>query len=111
MRVHLIKKQSIEDFVRRNPGSAGSFSAWYSIIRKVDWHMPQDILSTFRSADILGKGTNRVVFNIGGNAYRMICTYYFGRNRVHLFVKWIGTHDAYSKVCDKGRQYTIDMFG
>ncbi|WP_394367549.1 type II toxin-antitoxin system HigB family toxin [Mangrovibacterium lignilyticum] len=34
------------------------------------------------------KGSNRVVFNIGGNKYRVICQYYFGRQKVHLFIKW-----------------------
>jgi len=68
-----------------------------------------EIISTFNSADILGKGSNRVVFNIGGNNYRIICKYYFGDMRVHLFVKWIGTHVAYTKLCNDGKQYEIEL--
>ena len=110
MKLHLIKKQSIEDYVLKNARSRTSFEIWLSIIKQVDWSEPNDIISTFNSADILGKNTDRVVFNIGGNNYRMICKYYFGDARVHLFVKWIGTHAAYSTLCNDGKQYEIDVY-
>jgi mRNA interferase HigB len=32
-----------------------------------DWNEPGDISETFRSADLLGNGSNRVVFDIAGN--------------------------------------------
>ena len=62
------------------------------------------------AADILGNGCQRVVFNIGGNHYRMICAYGFGDNMIHLFVKWIGTHADYDRICDQQEQYTISQF-
>jgi mRNA interferase HigB len=65
---------------------------------------------TFPTADLLGNGSNRVVFDIGGNNYRMICSYYFSSSTVHLFVKWIGTHSDYDKLCKERKQYTIDQF-
>lgn len=110
MRVHLIKKQSIEDYVLKNARSKASFEIWLSIIKRVDWKEPNEIISTFNSADILGKGSSRVVFNIGGNNYRMICKYHFGRTKVHLFIKWIGTHAAYTKLCNDNKQYTINAY-
>jgi mRNA interferase HigB len=51
-----------------------------------------------------------VVFDIGGNNYRMICKYWFGASRVHLYVKWIGTHAEYDGLCKKNKQYTVDDF-
>ncbi len=110
MRVHLIRKQSIEEYVLKNSRSRASFEIWLSIIKRVDWKEPNEIISTFNSADILGKGSNRVVFNIGGNNYRMICKYHFGETKVHLFVKWIGTHAKYTKLCNDGKQYEINEF-
>jgi len=110
MRVHLIKKTSIAGYVKDNAQTKIPFEIWLSIIKIADWEMPGDIVSTFSSADILGNGSERVVFNIGGNKYRMICSYYFGESRVHLFVKWIGTHAEYSKLCKKGEQYTADKY-
>ncbi len=110
MKVHLIKKQTIEDYIVKNARSRVSFEAWLAILKRADWEEPQDMVATFNSADILGKGINRVVFNIGGNNYRMICTYHFGRSRVHLFVNWIGTHAEYTKLCKAGKQYDIDNY-
>jgi mRNA interferase HigB len=110
MKVHLIKKQSIEDYVLKNARSRASFENWLSIIKLADWAEPNEIVATFNSADILGNGSNRVVFNIGGNNYRLICKYHFGNLKVHLFVKWIGTHAEYTKLCYEGKQFEVDVY-
>ncbi len=110
MKVHLIKKQSIEDYVIKNARSKASFEIWLSIVNRVNWTEPNEIISTFNSADILGNGCDRVVFNVGGNNYRLICKYHFGETRVHLFIKWIGTHAEYTKLCKEGKQYTINAY-
>ena len=110
MRVHLIKKQSIEDFVLKNARSRTSFETWLMILKRADWKEPKDIISTFNNADILGKGSERVVFNIGGNNYRLICKYHFGQHRIHLFVKWIGMHPDYTELCNDGKQYDISNY-
>jgi mRNA interferase HigB len=110
MTVHLIKKQSIEDYVLKNARSKASFEIWLAIIKRADWKEPNEIITTFNSADILGKGSDRVVFNIGGNNYRLICKYHFGNTRIHLFVKWIGAHAEYSKLCNDGRQYEANEY-
>jgi len=36
MKVHLIKKQSIEDYVLKNARSKASFENWLSIIKRAD---------------------------------------------------------------------------
>lgn len=72
--------------------------------------MPIDLILTFNNADLLGKETNRAIFNIGGNKYRMICTYHFGKKRIHLFINWIGTHHEYTRLCAMNKQYTISDY-
>lgn len=79
-------------------------------IKTADWEKPEDIKMTFNSADPLGKGSHRVIFDIAGNNYRMICKYAFGEHEVHLFVCWIGTHAEYTKLCGKNEQYTINLY-
>ena len=110
MKVHLIKKQSIENFVASNSLGRSGFEDWLNRIKHADWNEPSDIIATFNFADMLGNGTDRIVFNIGGNKYRMICEYYFGPKKVHLYICWIGSHAAYSKLCKQGRQYTINIY-
>jgi mRNA interferase HigB len=110
MKTHLIKKDTIENYINRNAHSKASFEIWLSVLKRANWEEPNDIISTFNSADILGNASNRVVFNIGGNKYRLICKYHFGNTMVHLFIKWIGTHAEYTKLCNEGKQYEINIY-
>ncbi|MCF8307286.1 MAG: type II toxin-antitoxin system HigB family toxin [Ignavibacteriales bacterium] len=110
MKIHLIRKQTIEKYVSENTQSKSAFENWLSIIKWVKWKAPKDMISTFNSADILGESSRRVVFNISGNKYRMICSYYFGEKKIHLFIKWIGTHSEYTKLCAEGKQYTVEVY-
>ena len=110
MKARLIKRKSIEDFAKENSGSRKSFRIWLSLLKPADWNDPEDIACTYGTSDLLGNGTNKVVFDIAGNNYRMICKYHFGNTSVHLYIKWIGTHAEYSKLCNNKEQYTIDLF-
>jgi mRNA interferase HigB len=110
MKVRLIKKKSIENFALENARSRSSFRLWLTALKYADWNEPEDIMATFGSADLLGNGINRVVFDIAGNNYRMICKYQFGETVIHLYIKWIGTHADYTKLCKDKLQYTVNDF-
>jgi mRNA interferase HigB len=110
MRVRLVKRQTIEDYTVQYANSRVPFQKWLEKIKYADWNVPDDISGTFGTADILGNGCDRVVFDIGGNNYRMICGYYFSSKRVHLFICWIGTHAEYTELCNKNEQYTVDKY-
>ena len=110
MKVRLIKRKSIEDFAIQNARSRSSFRLWLTFLKMADWAEPGDITETFGSADLLGNGSDRVVFDIAGNNYRMICKYHFGVTRVHLYIKWIGTHAEYTKLCDDNKQYSVNSY-
>lgn len=107
MKVHLIKRQTIEDYIEHNARSRSSFRLWLLSLKGADWNSPEDTLGTFGSADLLGKGCDRVAFNIGGNNYRMICHHVFGEKEVHLFICWMGTHAEYTKLCNHNKQYSL----
>ena len=110
MKVHLIRKETVFSFMHTDARSKNSFLPWLTTIRYADWDVPNDILETFGSADLLGNGSNRVIFNIGGNNYRMICKYAFGSKQVHLFICWIGTHAEYDKLCANNKQYSVTLY-
>lgn len=107
MRIHLIKKQTIQNYLIGHASGKSSFENWLTAVKYAEWNTPEDIRHTFGSADLLGKGSDRVVFNIGGNNYRLICKYHFSANQVHLFVCWIGTHADYDELCRNGKQFTV----
>ena len=108
MRIHLIKWMSIDEFAVKHARSKISFEMFKEGIKRADWKSINDVRRTFGSADMIDN--NRLVFNIGGNNFRLICSFWFGPNMVHLYVKWIGTHAEYSKLCKNNLQYSVDDF-
>jgi len=110
VRIHLIKERTVYEYLKANPQATSAFENWLRVLNTTSWNLPSDILESFSYADILGNGTKRVVFSIGGNKYRCICSYYFGSTFVHLFINWIGTHKEYDKLCDNNSQYTVSVY-
>lgn len=109
MRIHLIKRQTLENFKIVHARSKTSLDDWFAKLQYSKWRMPRDIIQTYNSADLLGNGSNRVVFDIAGNNYRMICKYAFGNQQIHLFICWMGTHAEYEKLCKTGQQFSINI--
>ncbi|MBL0911999.1 MAG: type II toxin-antitoxin system HigB family toxin [Bacteroidia bacterium] len=110
MKVHLIRKESLEAFGLYHAQSRGAFGEWLSKVKFADWEKPEDILHTFGSADLLGRDCHRIVSDIGGNKHRLIAKYAFEETQVHLFICWIGTHAEYDRLCRAGEQYTIHSY-
>jgi mRNA interferase HigB len=110
MKVHLIRKETIEAFALQNAQSRTALEDWLEKLKNADWENPADMQTVFRTADLLGKSSARVVFDIAGNHYRMICKYAFGNKQIHLSVCWLGTHAAYDKLCDNNEQYTVSIY-
>ena len=107
MKIHLIKEKTIRNFALVNTNSKIPFEEWMAKLKRADWDKPTYIKDTFNSTDLLGKGSLRVVFDIGCNNYRMICKYAFGEDCMRLYVCWIGTHAEYNKLCNNKKQYTV----
>lgn len=110
MNIHLIRKETIEAFCIQNAQSRGPFEEWLSKLKFADWESTYDMKQTFPSVDLLGSSSSRAVFDIGGNKYRLIGKYLFGKKQVHLFICWIGTHAEYDKLCKLNQQYEINIY-
>jgi mRNA interferase HigB len=91
--VTIAGRQLIEKFIRKHANSKASLSAWLEDAEEAEWKSPQDIKDRFRSADFLPG--NRVVFDIGGNNYRLVVLVRY-RNGI-LLIQKVGTHAEYSK--------------
>jgi len=86
VKIHLIKEKTVFEYIESNPEAEAGLKNWLRVINGSSWKLPSDILKSFTYADIIGRGTKRVVFNIEGNKYRCICSYYFGKTNVHVFI-------------------------
>lgn len=67
---------------------------WFKVVEVADWNTPADVKAMFRSADILKAG--RVIFDIGGNKYRLIAAVHYDGKRI--YIRFVGTHQQYDNI-------------
>lgn len=90
--MHVVSYKKIRDFCEIHPRAATSHNHWYQIVRHEKFKNFSEIRQLFPSADQVG---NFVVFNIGGNNYRLIA---FVRYRLKkIFIRHILTHREYDQ--------------
>ncbi|MFO1466394.1 MAG: type II toxin-antitoxin system HigB family toxin [Steroidobacteraceae bacterium] len=94
--MRVIARRSLKKFWE-SPGRAdarGPLQSWYEEAVKAKWRRPQDIKDQFASAS--NCGNNRVVFNMGGNKYRLVVEMQYRAGIV--WVKFVGTHAQYDRI-------------
>lgn len=71
-----------------------ALDAWFGEVQKAHWTSSADIRRRYATASIVT--AERIVFNIKGNAYRLVVAVDFERGIV--WIKWIGTHSDYDRI-------------
>ena len=74
--MHLITKKTLKIFWQKNLDSRTALERWLRIIEKNDFKNFSQLREVFPSADMVKK---LIVFNIGGNKYRLITAIHFNR--------------------------------
>ena len=87
---------TLRNFWRREgcADAEGPLRAWFKEAEAANWRSPADIKRRYASASFV-RG-NRVVFNIGGNKYRLIVQVNY--DFFVVYVRFIGTHKEYDRV-------------
>jgi mRNA interferase HigB len=80
-----------------NARAEAPLRAWYKLALHAEWHSFNDVHKNFPSADAVKVASKKevVVFNIGGNACRLIAAVHYKSQRV--FVLRVLTHAEYDK--------------
>ena len=92
--MRVIAKKILREFWEKHTDSKEQLKTWYKEASKAIWISPADIKSEYPKASILK--SERVVFNICGNKYRLIVQINYLRQWV--FIRFIGTHGEYEKI-------------
>ena len=92
--MHVIKKKTLVDFWRKHAEAKVPLSAWFLEAKTACWKSPRAIKGRYRSADFLPG--NRVVFNIGGNKYRVVVKIAYVPGLI--YIRFVGTHAEYDKI-------------
>ena len=84
----------LKEFYIKHNQAEKPIRAWIEVTEEAVWKTPHDIKKFFRYIDVLPG--NRVVFNIGGNKYRLVAKINYKTGTV--YTKFIGTHAEYDKI-------------
>jgi mRNA interferase HigB len=94
--MRIISRKTLRDFWEKlsHADSEQPLKSWFKIASEADWETPADIKEQFGSASFVGN--NRVVFNIGGNKYRLVVAVNYPY-RI-MYIRFVGTHKQYDKI-------------
>ena len=92
--MHVVKKKTLQDFWRKHRDAEIPLRAWLKDAERAAWRTMHDIKAYARTADAVGD--NRVVFNIGGNKYRLVVLCLLRKGR--LYTRFVGTHRDHDEI-------------
>ena len=92
--MRIITFKRIQSFILKYSDADIALRDWYFKAKKSEWGNIVDVRNTFRTADYIG--SNRFVFNIKGNNFRLCAIVIFPSKKI--YIRFIGTHSEYDKV-------------
>jgi mRNA interferase HigB len=95
--MHIISRKILRQFWQKYPDSETALIRWFKLMNLAKFQDFEELRAVFTSADLVN---NLIVFNIGGNKYRLITSVHF--NRQKIYIRHILTHSE----CDTNQWKT-----
>jgi mRNA interferase HigB len=101
--MRIIARRTLREFIdslagrRDQPAVKAALDAWFDEVKKARWKSTADLKRSYGTASIVT--AERIVFNIKGNAYRLVVAVDFEKEIV--WIKWIGSHRDYDDIIVK----------
>lgn len=92
--MRVISRKALREFWEKHPDAETPLRAWFKEAHEAHWGTPSDIKARYAMASFLAK--DRVVFNIKGNAYRLVVAIRYELGIV--YIRFVGTHAAYDTI-------------
>jgi mRNA interferase HigB len=105
--LRIIARRTLRQFVDSLDGQIdqkavkGALDAWFDEVKRARWKNAVEVGRSYATASIVS--SERIVFNIKGNAYRLVTAVDFQKGIV--WIKWIGSHRDYDHVDVKEIEY------
>ncbi|HEY1173997.1 MAG TPA: type II toxin-antitoxin system HigB family toxin [Verrucomicrobiae bacterium] len=95
--MRIIKQSTLLALAEKHPKSLTAIRSWLVVAKQAEWRGLNDVRRTYPHADLVevGSGKKVMVFNICGNAYRLIVAVHFNTGMVYI-LRFL-THAEYSK--------------
>lgn len=92
--MRIISRRTLRDFWKRHADAEQPLKAWFAETTRAAWKTMTDIKGRYATASV--SGSERIVFNVGGNKYRLVVKVWFIGQAV--WIKFIGTHERYNQI-------------
>lgn len=92
--MRVIAISALRDFWEKYPDSEQALKEWYIKTCRTLWNSLADIRNDFNTVDYVG--SQRYVFNIKGNKYRLVTAVKF--QPALVYIRFVGTHSEYDKI-------------
>ena len=94
--MHILALRPLREFWEKYPEAEKPLRTWYKVVSSARWKTPNEIKIAF-GANVDFVGDNRVIFDIGGNKYRLIVRVVYDPY-YRAMIKFVGTHDEYAAI-------------
>jgi mRNA interferase HigB len=93
--VRVIARRTLREFWEAGHADAEQpLEAWFAEVHGATWKSMAEIKRRYPRASVID--AERVVFNIGGNKYRLLAKVWFPGQA--MWIKFIGTHEQYDRI-------------
>lgn len=98
--MRIIARRTLRELVaslagqKSQPAVKAALDAWFDEVSKASWASTADVKRLYATASVVT--SERIVFNIKGNDYRLVVSVDF--EKAIVWIKWIGTHRAYDQI-------------
>ena len=92
--MRIISKRALRKFWELHPESERALLAWFREVEREDWSTPAHVTERYANASIVG--SDRVVFRIRGNEYRIVARIFYPGKEV--YIRFVGTHGEYDRI-------------
>ena len=92
--MRVLSRGTLRDFRRKHTDAEGPLKAWFAEVSWSEWKTMVDIKRQYATASVIDN--ERVVFNVGGNKYRLVVKLWFPGQVV--WIKFVGTHASYDRI-------------
>jgi mRNA interferase HigB len=93
--VRIFNRSALVDFWTKHPDAEQPLRAWFQEVEKASWQTTADVRNRYASASFLPG--DRVVFNIGGNKFRLVVAVKYGP-LFCVYIRFLGTHAEYDRI-------------
>ena len=90
--MRVVSHKAIRVFCKQHPDATSGLERWYRVAKRATWGSFMEVKQSFNTADFVAP---YIVFDLGGNQYRLIAEINFRRQV--LFIRSIMTHKEYGK--------------